>query len=207
MWQRRRFFGSHFTGFTCVLTVAYASLAWTPSFFVRAYQWPIARVGVVLAIFNITAGLISFAISGQLVDRWVKTGRNDAHFRFYVWASLLLVLCGAPAYLAPRPWLWFIGASLAAVPLNMAAVAASAIQVVTPQAFRGRVSAIYMLVVVLVAQSIGPVLPAFLTVSLPRGLNDIGTAVGLTFALMGPLALIAFATGLAPMRRALSMRT
>ena len=204
MLGRWRFFACHFVGFACMIGLAYARLSWNPSFLVRRFHWDIAQVGVTLAAFGFVTGVAAFLFSGALVDRLVRRGVTDAHFRFYVAGGLVLLVCGSAAFLAPSPVLFFAGMAVCALPLGMAAIASSAIQLVTPPELRGRVSAVYLLVTGLLGMTIGPSLVGALTDFGYRDPAKLHLSLATTFLILSPIALAAFALGLGPMRRAVA---
>jgi MFS family permease len=204
MRSRGAFFTCQIIGFACILTLAYAQLYWGPSFLMRTYGWPVTEVGLVLAIFSFITGAVSMLFSGRVVDALQRRGMKDAHFRFYAVGTVILIFAGAGAYWAPQPWMFFALASLAAITMNMAAVGASAIQLVTPPALRGRVSAFYLAVCSLIAMTFGPQTVAFFTDTVFHNDAAIRASMSCTFLLYAPIALAAFVLGLKPMRDAVT---
>ncbi len=201
---RAGFFACHFIGFASIMTLAYANLAWGPSFLMRRFHWPVTRVGLTLALFGFTTGAIAFVFSGRTVDLMVRRGVADAHFRFYVVAAAVLAVSGALAFHAPTPVLYFALMALGAVALNMAAIGAAAIQMVTPAPLRGRMSAVYLMVSGLAAMTLGPSTVALFTSKVFHDDARIGDSLSATFLIFAPIALVAFLLGLAPMRRAVA---
>lgn len=198
------FFTCHIIGFASIMTLAYAYLAWGPTFLMRRYHWPVTTVGLTLAAFGFTTGAIAFLFSGRTVDAMVRRGIADAHFRFYIAATTVLMVSGATAFHASTPIVYFASMALGAVALNMAAIAASAIQLVTPANLRGRMSAVYLMVCGLAAMTLGPSSVAFFTDKVFHSDARIGDSLTLTFLVFAPIALTAFIFGLAPMRRAVA---
>jgi MFS family permease len=205
MRSRGGFFACHILGFACILTLAYAQLSWAPTFVARTYGWPMTKVALVLAGFSFVTGAASLLFSGRVVDALQRKGLTDAHFRFYVFATPLLIVSGVSAFWAPTPWLFFVIIAFAAVTTNMAAVAASAIQIVTPPMFRGRVSALYLMVCSLAAMTLGPSTVALFTDKVFHSDAAIRGSLSATYLIYAPIALLAFALGLKPMRRAVGL--
>ena len=199
------FFAAHLIGFSCVMMLAYANLAWVPTFLARTYHWPTSRVGPILALFNLSTGVVSLLLSGRVVDFLFSRGMQDAHFRFYAFASIAMGISGALAFNAPTPLLFFGLLIVSALALNMAAVAASAIQIVTPAALRGRASALYLMVVSLAAITLGPLSVGWISDKVLHDESRIGAALALTFLIISPIACATFALGLKPMRAAVEM--
>lgn len=202
MLARWRFFGCHFAGFGAIMALAYARGSWSPSFLMRRFHWPIDQVGLTLAAFGFVTGVIGFLFSGALVDRMVRGGVRNAHFRFYVVGAAVLLTAGSLAFLAPLPLFFFAPMAACAVWLNMAAVAPSAIQLVTPPELRGRVSAVYLLVVGLIGMTVGPAMVGLLTDQVFADPDRIHLSLATTFGILGAIALVAFSLGLKPMSEA-----
>jgi MFS family permease len=201
MLARWRFFSCHFVGFGAVMALAYARMSWNPSFLARRFHWPIDQIGMTLAAFGFVTGVIAFLFSGAYVDRLVRRGVGDAHFRFYVFGSVVLLTAGSLSFLAPTPLLFFIPMGFCAIWLGMAAIAPSAIQLVTPPELRGRVSAVYLLAVGMIGMTVGPAVVGLLTDSAFRNPSKIHLSLAATFAGLGLIAHVAFWLGLKPMRR------
>lgn len=202
MRARAAFFACHFTGFACMMGMSYARLSWLPEYFRRAFGWEVARIGYTLALFSFFSGVLALLLTGWLVDRMTARGITDAHMRVYVGGGLLAAVAGSACFLVDSPAIFFVLAALATIPLTMAAVAASAIQVVTPARLRGRASAVYLLFVSLSAMTIGPAVVGFFTTNVFADDAMLGTGLALTSAILGMIGTVAFALGLAPMRRA-----
>ncbi|MDB5448273.1 MAG: hypothetical protein JWQ97_3590 [Phenylobacterium sp.] len=206
MASRGGFFIAQLVGFACIIGLAYARLSWTPTFLVRHFGWPVAKVGVTLGAFGVVTGTIAFLITGPLVDRLFHRGMRDAHFKFYTVGAVVLFLCGGAAFLAPNVPLFFLMLVGTALFLNMSAVGASAIQLVTPPEMRGRVSAIYLAVISLFGMTVGPSMVGFFTDKVFHDPAKVNWSLTATFAILSPIALLAFWLGQGPMRRAVAAR-
>lgn len=204
MIARWRFFACHFAGFACMMALAYARMAWAPSYLARRFDWSIAQIGFTLGIFSFVTSTVAMLTTGAIVDRWAGKGVPDAHFRFYVIGGVICTLCGGGAFLMPTPLLFFVFEGIAALPLGMAAIAASALTMVTPPDLRGRVSAVYLMVVSLLAMTVGPLIVGLLTDLVFRDDQQIHWSLATSFFVLGPLGTIAFALGLRPMREAVA---
>ncbi|MDO7842301.1 MFS transporter [Sphingomonas immobilis] len=197
-----RFFACHFLGFACIMAMAYSRLAWLPAYFTRHFGWPIGQTGIVLAVFTFVTGALALPITGAIVDRWYARGVLDAHMRFYVWGGIAATVTGAGCFLMPNPTLFFALSTIAMIPMGMVAIAAGAIQIVTPPTLRGRMSAIYLLFVALFALTVGPGIVGLFTDLMFKDDALIHLSLAVSVLALGPVATIAFVLGLAPMRRA-----
>jgi len=201
---RRGFFACHLIGFSAIMAMAYAQMSWTPAFLIRRFGWAVDQVGVTLGAFGLVVGLFTFLTTGGFIDWLMKKGVLDAHFRYYLWGSIATLSAGALCFLSPSAALFFVGLAIIAIPCNMAAIAASAIQLVTPAELRGRVSALYLMVVALFAMTVGPSMVGLLTDEVFKDPQKIHLSLSLTYAVLSPIAIAAFALGLGPMRRAVA---
>ncbi|QKS00334.1 MFS transporter [Sphingomonas sp. CL5.1] len=197
-----RFFACHFLGFGCVMAMAYSRLAWLPAYFTRHFGWAIGQTGLVLALFGFVTGALSLPITGAIVDRWYGRGILDAHMRFYVYGAIAVTVTGGACFLMPNPTLFFVLSAIATIPLGMAAIAAGAIQIVTPPPLRGRMSAIYLLFTGLFALTVGPGIVGLFTDFVFKADGLIHLSLAASTLTLGPIATMAFILGLAPMRRA-----
>jgi MFS family permease len=202
MQARWAFFACHLIGFSAIMAMAYAQMSWTPAFLIRRFGWEVDQVGVTLGSFGLVMGLFTFLTTGALVDWLMKKGMLDAHFRYYLWGSIAALVAGALCFLSPTPTPFFAGLAIIAIPCNMAAIAASAIQLVTPAGLRGRVSAVYLMVVALFAMTVGPSMVGLLTDDVFKDPQKIHLSLSVTYAILSPIAIAAFAFGLGPMRQA-----
>lgn len=202
MLSHKLFFFVQLVGFALVMALVYARLAWTPTFIMRSFGWSVAQASYALATYGFLMGGFALLFGGKLVDFLFQRGMTDAHFRYYAVGGVLLSVFGALAYLAPSPTGYFVAMMLPSLPLGMGAIGASAIQLVTPPELRGRVSAVYLLVVALVGMSSGPAIVGAMTDHIFADPGAIGTALALTFGSLGLVISILFLSGRPAMRRA-----
>jgi MFS family permease len=197
---RRRFFICHLGGFSCMSTIGYSAIAWVPTYLVRHFHWTLAQVAGIVAVYGLFVGTFSFLSSGRGVEWLWRRGYTDAHMRFYVAGSVIVAVLGGAAFQAPSVPIYYAVAALAGIFTNMAAIAPAAIQVVTPNALRGRVSAVYILVSGLVGMSVGPALVAALTQYVFADPDRINDSLSVLYVTLGSLAMLFFAFGMRPMR-------
>jgi MFS family permease len=197
------FFAAHIGGFSLVALMIYALVAWMPTYFIRQYHWTIAEAGSAIGIMSVVSGAIGVSLGGVIADHLYKRGIRNAHFQVMIGAVLLATLSTPFAFFASNPW---VALALMFVPKTVytyAGVAGSALQLATPTHLRGRMSAIYLCVTGLVGVGLGPVLAGYLSEHVLAGRQHIGIALAAMFAIVGPLAIIAFWLGLRPMREAI----
>jgi hypothetical protein len=140
------------------------SAARVPTFFIRTYGWTAARAGVVFGLIVMVCGTLGITTGGRLADALAARNRRDAAMRVGLIASLAWLPSGMLFPLMPTP---VLAAALLAPTAFFGSmpfgVAAAAIQQMTPNAMRGQVSALFLLVVNLVGLGLGPTVVALTT--------------------------------------------
>ncbi len=161
--QKRRAFFSVTLGITFVSLVAYASSAWVPTVFVRRFGWTSGHIGLIygtlITLFS-TAGIL---LGGRLADWFTRRGYPDGKLRVGIISTAGILLTSGIWLLADPNTI----VSLLAVPCFFVAfplgASSAAIQEIMPNQARAVASAIYLLVLNLIALGFGPTLVALLT--------------------------------------------
>ena len=159
-----RTYALHFSGISAIVLLAYAMLAWTPTFFIRVHGWTAGQAGMVYGTVVLVFGTGGVVSAGWLADMLRRRGHSDANLRLVALSSLILVPLGIVGFLMPGPWLalLFIAPScfLWAIPMG---IGPAALQPITPNQMRAQVSSLYLLTITLVGLGIGPLAVALLT--------------------------------------------
>ncbi len=181
-------------GFAFSASVNYGVGAWMATFFVRTHGWSVQQAGALQGLMTMVFGVTGSLLGGRLTDRLAKRGHVDA--------PILVGMLGAAGMLLAAGLYPLVSSALVAaaliVPVNIFAAmpwgaANAAVAEVMPPRLRGQGSALYQLVVNLVAGALGPTVVALMTdrvfhdeASLRYSLS-ISAAVGmtLTLALLG----------------------
>ena len=125
---------------------------------------------------------------GMFVDRQMARGVRDAHFRFAVWLSLTIALCGAIGFSSSSIALFFLFYTVLKTLAPIGGMASASIQIVTPNELRGTVSAIYLFVVTLLGAGTGPTVVATCTEFIFHDSAKVGLAMALTCVVLGLFA-------------------
>jgi MFS family permease len=173
-----------------------------PTILQRSYGWSIAQVGATLGLFTAILGLSGQLSNGVIVDRLFAKGYDDAHLRYYAFASLAVAACGIAAPFAPYAWLYLAIMAPWKFLMNYGGVFSAALQVVTPAAIRGRMAAICGIVSSVLGGTFGPSVVAFFTDHVFHDDAKLAYSLGLTTAIFVPLAALLFWIGMKPMREA-----
>ncbi|HEY2617223.1 MAG TPA: MFS transporter [Acetobacteraceae bacterium] len=169
-----------FGGISLLMASSAASSAWLPTFLLRRFGWQAGQTGLVLGAVVLTGTAPGGLACGWLAARWTRRGRADAALRVMVRAHLIAAPFEFLPFLMPKPAAFFTMIAPAVV-LGAAYVglAASAVQAITPQGFRGRVAGFHLLVTSLSGMTAGPLLVALLTEKLFADEAMLGLSLGL----------------------------
>lgn len=160
---KRKLFFATYTVSICALTLcAYTMTAWGAAYFGRIYQWDHRTIGMVLAA-SLMFGMAGHIVWGNLADRLIRKGRADAIYRIFIPLMLLTPLLAIPAFIVGNPVLSVAAFALAGMVYNGHGAAAAALQLVAPDQFRGRLTALKMIFTITIGIGGGPVVTGYLT--------------------------------------------
>lgn len=147
-------------GFGLMALTANALASWTPAYMEREYGWGPAQYGPTMAVITlITAGSVIF--KGLIVDWLYGRGMKDAHVRFYTWLQLICIPATVAAFTVKSPWAFlYLYALMNIAVLSFIMYQAAVLQLVTPKAVRGQVTAGALLLVMLAAGAAPPLVAA-----------------------------------------------
>ena len=203
-----RFIGAHkrlfvaiLLGFGLAYTSTIALQLWLPAYFTRVHGWTPSQIGIVLGIAQMLAAL-SLPVHGWIVDRFYKAGRKDAPLLWSIISICIAIPCAMLALLSSNPWITVVAFGVyVAFMLATGSMGPATAQVATPNALRGRMSAIYVLTTGLIGMSVGPALVGFLTDHVFGSPAAVcGSLVVVVLGMLIPAALL-FVAGREPMRR------
>jgi MFS family permease len=202
LFANRRYFLCHFLGFGLIAAVAYGVAAWTPAMLMRRYGLDAAHAGIILGIVNVVAGIPGFILPGWIVDRWYASGRRDAHLRYFIFANILAAMLALLGFQLAHD-LWIIIPAIAGIsflnPFTGPAVAH--LQMATPNHYRGRVAALFVLVFNLMGMCLGPPSVAFVTDNVFHDPMQVNSSIAVVSVAALSMSAILFVFVLAPARR------
>ena len=199
-----RFYACHFSAFSLFCFLSAATTAWSATYMMREFDWAPASVGALLGIKTLVGGAVGIIGSGFIADRLVKRGRQDAHFRMYLYILPVHAVVGAITFTTGNVWIAFIGLGLLAVVAPFIAVAAAGLQLGTIPERRGIASASFLLIYNLVGFGLGPAFIAMASRAMSGAVADLGPALALSYAVVPPIIMVFLALGLGPMRAAVA---
>jgi len=200
--ENRAYLTCYIMGFGLLYLATTAQLAWLPTVLQRTYGWTIGQTGAALGIFTAVFGIGGQLVNGMSVDRMLSKGRKDAHLRYYAMGALVISLCAIVAPFSPNALIFLALYAPIKFFMNFAAVQHAALQLITPSALRGRVTAVMLVIYGLIGGIAGPSITAFYTDYVFRDEAKLIYSLSLTFLTVAPIACILFIIGLKPMREA-----
>ena len=151
-------------GFAASAAVNYGIGAWMGSFFMRTHHWSAVQAGSWQGLNTIIFGPVGALLGGKLADMWRRQGHTDAPLRVGIAAAAgMIVTAGMYPVVSSATF-----AAALIIPVNIVAAmpygaAYVAMAEVMPARMRGAGTAIYQLVVNLVAGILGPTSVALVT--------------------------------------------
>jgi MFS family permease len=188
-------------GFIFHAACLYGFTAWVPPYFLRVHGWNIGQTGRALGLLVITFGCLGLYVGGYLSERWQRRGLIDAPLRVAIPCAVGILLFLVPAMLMPTAaWsLALIGPGVFCLVLPMGTVGA-ALTVIFPNQVRAQVSALYLFILNLGGQSLGPLLPGLFTDYVFKDQKMVGASYALTMAISGVIMLTIYLATLRPYR-------
>ena len=196
-----RFVAAHFAGFGLLGTVITAYMVWTPEFLRRSYGLDIADAGLIYGLI-----LLVFGASGPYAGGWLSTwlvakGFRDGEMRTAVIGGWAMTPLAVLTPLAPGPLSAIVLLAAATFALSFPqAFPPTLLQLMAPNRLRAQVTAIFMLVSVLVAYTIGPALVALLNDYVFRDDAALRYSLALVSAVLTPAGAVCLMFGMKPFR-------
>jgi MFS family permease len=200
----RGFFVGHFFGFALMAASANAYQAWAPTHLTQQFNISIGEVVMILAPIGLVAGIAGALIAGWITDKLFARGVTDAHLRFFLFSIPLQAGCMVVAVTATELWIFIVFITMFVMASGYAGAGPAALQIVTPNNYRGQVSAAYLFVFNLVGTGIGPTMVGAITTFMFKDDGKVGWAVATTTLVLAPLSAFALASAMGPMRRAVT---
>ena len=203
MLDRRRVFATHYLGFGLLAVVIVVALNWGPTMFVRTHGFSQPEVGFKLGLILLCFSPAGVFAGGWLADAWQKSGCRDAPLRVGILAALASLPLTVSANLVTStnlaivlycPLVFFASLAVACAP--------TAIQIVTPNQLRARVSAGYMISLNIIGSIFGPTGVGFATDFLFKDELAVGKSMALVSGICAPLAALVLWLGCRPYRAA-----
>lgn len=166
----KAFFKTHFKayaimflGFGLAGAMAIGFFAWTTPLFNRIHGWETSRIGLTFGSIIMIMGTLGIILGGAIADRLLQKGQQHAYIKVAIWAVLGAMVFAGSAAMMPNPYLaWALLCPAVACFGMPVALAPAAVNYITPNQFRGQAIAIYIFVVGMINNVIGPISVGFL---------------------------------------------
>ena len=160
----RRFYGLFYIGMALAIIPIYAFPAWLPALAMRQYGEPIADVGFSYGMLTLVAGSAGVLLGPTLGNWLTRMGYRDANLRLGVLSAVaVLACCIALFFRTSYTWVLVIGGVVSFFYSMPTSLAATALQIVTPNRMRGLATSIYIVLVTLMGLGVAPMLVALIT--------------------------------------------
>lgn len=191
-------------GYGALNMILSSVFAWSPTYLKRTLELPPVSIGIMIGGLLLLAALPGQVFAGWFADRQAMRGKRDIYFRYHLIAVPMVVPFGIFALLQPDPRLFFLlMVPLYFVCMAFMGVATTALQLVTPNVYRGRVSAMFVMVTTLIGLGVGPTLVAWISTGIDPAGKALGQAMAIVVTGAASVAIIFLGAGLAPFRRAI----
>ena len=181
----------------------YGVQSWRPTFFIRTYGWTAQQAGQVIGWSSIGFSLLGLVVGASLTQ-WLARKHDDANVRVVAIMYTITPVFAILGPLSPNPWLAvFCAAMTALCGLAGAVPQNAALQSITPNAMRGRVTALYLFVFTVIGQGGGPIFIALITNFVIKDQSQIRWAMSGSAAVMTPLAALIIWLGVKAYGRAI----
>ncbi len=188
LFKHWRVYAPMFFGLAMSAVETYGVNSWRPVFFQRTFHWTAQEAGRVIGWSSIGASLIGLVVGASLTH-WLAKKNDDANVRVVAILYTVTPIFAIAGPLMPNPWLAvFCAAMTALCGLAGAVPQNAALQNITPNAMRGRVTALYLFVFTVIGQGGGPIFIALITNFILKDQSQIKWAMSGSAAVMTPLA-------------------
>ena len=193
LFAHKSFYLNFFFGVSC-LTLLFNGIAfWFPAHLMRSFEVDALFVAFTYGPIMFVAGAAGILTGGILADKWRASGNQTAEIRVALASALFLWPISIATFQVDNVTLALILAIptlfLSSFPFG---AASSAIQLVTPNQLRARVSAIYLLVINLIGIGLGATVASAISDYIFADENRIGDGISLVALISAPLAALLF---------------
>ena len=192
-----RTYGPMFLGLALQTMLAFGVGGWTPTFFVRTYQWTVPEAALAQGLIFLLVWPIGL-IPGSLFAEWLtKKGYADANLRWTIIVQAIFVPLAAITPLMPTAgWALTLMALQGFVASFSIGPQNAALQVVTPGEMRGQITAFFLFMFNIIGFGLGPNIVAAFTDHVFHSDAMLRYSLAWTAAILGPLAVVTLWSGL-----------
>lgn len=162
--NHKSFYAGLLLGIGTIMSFVVGLQSWNATYLSRHFGWDLAQIGYVLGWTQLASALVGLALHGWIVDRLFARGLGNVHPMYMALMCALAVPCGIGAYFATNAWTMVVLYNLAYFfVMGFSSIGPAALQIATPVALRGKASAVYMIVLSILASILAPIIVATFT--------------------------------------------
>jgi MFS family permease len=177
-------------GFGGLNMIVNTMIAWVPTVLIRNMQVAPARIGLLIGFELLFAALPGQIFCGWWIDRQAARGMSDSYLRYFLFVVPLAVPCAILALLSHSVFWTVVGLMpLYFIAMPFAGAASAALQIVTPNEFRGRISALFLMITTLIGLGLGPTLVAAVSTAIDASGHGIDKGLAIVIAGAAVLAM------------------
>jgi len=190
-------------GFAMSTVITSGLGAWTPTYLIRIMGWNSARAGLTYGVIVLCGGLIGQLAGAAIVDWLYARGVRDAHCRYHIATHLITIPLLVLGFATGIPALLFLGlGAFYLITYPFGGYAMAALQLFAPNSARGRASAFYLAVSMVIGQTVGPTGIAWVTDYVLKDEMRLGPAIAIVCGVFSLLAITVLLQGAKAMRSA-----
>jgi MFS family permease len=184
-----RFYGGLTAGVSLLTLLFNAVAFWVPAHMMRVHEFTPSKVALTYGPIMFVFGALGIVAGGMLADRLRARGIRDAELRVGTLSALALWPVAVAAFQVSNPtvMIWLLAPLLFLSSFPFGA-ASAAIQLVTPNRFRARASALYLLVINLTGIGFGATAASAISDFVLRDERRVGDGVAFVALVAAPLA-------------------
>ncbi len=178
-----------FGGYVFLSMMGFSFAFWAPALMVRTFDLTLAEVGVLLGTITIICSTVGAVMAGTVADFVRKRGYVDAPARTAFFVALLLIPFAVLFPIVPEAWMsWVLIAIYSLIGAALTPLALLSVSGLSTSGFKGRMTALYTLVIMIFGMSIGPQLTAFFTDFVFANPEHLSYAMSITAAIVLPIS-------------------
>ncbi|MFT5609030.1 MAG: MFS family permease [Parvicella sp.] len=201
-------YGCIFGAMAMLSVITFMYLAWIPSYFVRAHEWPITDISYGYGLVQISCGPLGIFVGARIGSALVQDGDPGGQVKAGFIGMCVLALSATIVPLIPNPKLAILALGL--VPFSLAFVTVnivSALLQVTPNQMRGQTYALFLMTMSVFGLALGPTAVALVTDFVFGNEAMVGYSLSLIASLSGFIGVVAIKFAIQAFRNKLAETT
>lgn len=189
MWKNRAFLLCHFLGFGLLSIMMNAAAAWGPTYLLRQHNVDIKSVGIMLGVVGVPLSVAGVLFAGWRVDKAFKKGKVDIHLSHFAIMSMIIAVLGGIGFAFNLSLYFTLGCCGIIMFIQpFSGVAGASLQITTPPALRGKVSALFIMFYNALGLMLGPTVVGLFSSYFGQG--QLGAAIALNYFLFSGIAAV-----------------